>query len=204
MAGTENIAYSENVLHFVAAANEYCTLLEDIDQYNYSSFIEKAHIILPNLYSKAARLPVVISESDEVNEKYVSEDDYNNLSKKISIFFKQLKNNKNINNSVIANLAENLTDIYQDIKDFLMIYRSRQDNLVREAIWECQHNFKEYWGIKLIRSLPVIHALKYNLLPVIPTAESDLFTKTTGEKKESFRNDFNTNSLTSEKSREEF
>ena len=48
-----------------------------------------------------------------------------------------------------ASISENLADIYQDLKDFALSYRTGDEFVMQEALWECVDNFKNYWGQKL-------------------------------------------------------
>ena len=61
-----------------------------------------------------------------------------------------------------SSISENLADIYQDLKDFIMLYRTGDELVMQEALWECQENFRTYWGQKLVNGLRAVHALVYS------------------------------------------
>ena len=42
--------------------------------------------------------------------------------------------------SVEANISENVADIYQDLKDFILSYRIGTVEVMRAALWECRNN----------------------------------------------------------------
>nr|MDA3928668.1 DUF5063 domain-containing protein [Prolixibacteraceae bacterium] len=63
--------------------------------------------------------------------------------------------------AIEANLSENICDIYQDLKDFLLTFRIGTVELMMDALWECKNNFSEYWGQKLVNGLRALHSVRY-------------------------------------------
>ena len=80
---TSHIVYSVNVIEFVTVANEYCATLEIIDELNRKDFVHKMQKIFPLLYLKASLLPEVEDMLEDEPEKFVSEEDYNYLHRKL-------------------------------------------------------------------------------------------------------------------------
>ncbi len=169
MDDLENIVYSPKVLEFVAVANEYCTFLENLEDFTLKDFIDKAHKLLPLLYQKTVMLPKIESAFEDVNEKFVDEYEYNqvfeSLRKKLGqydayqeVFDPVMQESEE---PVSASLAEDFSDIFQDLKDFLLLYRISTNEVMNDAIWECQQNFEEYWGQKLTNALRALHNLRY-------------------------------------------
>lgn len=161
--------YSKNVIEFVTIVNEFCAFLEKVNQLTRVEIVEKTQKFLPLLYLKGSLLPTIESVYDEANEKFVTETDYNyiyrNLQEKLARFDDYLEVfDIRMNESetpVVASVSENLADIYQDVKDFLMLYRVGTNEIMNDAIWECKNNFEEYWGQKALNSLRAIHNLLY-------------------------------------------
>ena len=169
MDDIENIVYSPKVLEFVVVANEYCIFLENVEDLNLKDFIDKAHKILPLLYQKAVMLPHIESTFDDSNEKFVDEYEYNQifetLRKKLGqydayqeVFDPLMQESEE---PVSASLAEDFSDIFQDLKDFLLLYRISTNEVMNDALWECQQNFEEYWGQKLTNAMRALHNLRY-------------------------------------------
>ena len=63
---------------------------------------------------------------------------------------------------VTSSISENMTDIYQDIKDFLLLYQTGTDEVMNDAVWECRMNFETFWGQKLVNSMRAIHKFIYS------------------------------------------
>ncbi len=170
MENSEHPVYSKAVVEFVTVANEFCNFLETVKDREWIDFISISHKLLPLLYYKAATLPKIEPNFDESNEKFVTEDDYNyihqNLLKKLGQYdnyqevFDPIR--QETEEPVSASLAENFADIYQDLKDFLMLYRVSPVDIMNDAVWECCQNFERYWGQKLVNALRALHQLNYH------------------------------------------
>jgi hypothetical protein len=50
-----------------------------------------------------------------------------------------------------------MTDIYQDLKNFLLLYQTGTNDVMNDALWECRLNFESYWGQKLVNALRAVH-----------------------------------------------
>jgi len=56
-------------------------------------------------------------------------------------------------------ISEDMADVYQDLKDFTVIYSRGIEELMNDAAWELRERFAEHWGKKLLRSLMALHEL---------------------------------------------
>jgi hypothetical protein len=166
----KEIVYSKNVIEFVTIAKEYTAFVEQSSNFESHDFIDKTLKILSLLYLKTNLLPVVEPLSDEGNEKYVTELDWQYIRNGVQL---QLADNdiyldffdSEMNETpepVSCSVSENLSDIYQDLKDFLEIYQLGNEELSNDAIYECNESFKNYWGFKLVNSLRILHHLSFN------------------------------------------
>jgi hypothetical protein len=167
--GLDHIVFSKNVVEFVTVANEYCTFVEQHTRITRQDFIKKAQKILPLLYLKTTLLPEVDLPDEGIPEKFVTEVDYNFLLNKLSEKLGQFDSYQEVfdegmqfsETALDASIAENLCDIYQDLKDFIMVYRLGNTDIMTEALIECRHNFETYWGQKLVNCLRALHLLVY-------------------------------------------
>ena len=166
----ENPVYSKNVVEFTAVANEYCSFIEQADKFELKDFIDKSHKILPFLYLKAAMLPELDTRYEEFNERFVTENDYNLVHKKILTRLGQYDSYEEVfdplhqetETPVGASIAENMTDMYQDLKDFILLYQIGSNEVMYEAVWECRQSFEHYWGQRLTNALRALHFLRYS------------------------------------------
>ncbi len=160
------IVYSPLVIEFVAVANEYCNFTENALSFSKRDFLEKSALVLPLLYYKASLLPRLDSAFEEGNEKYVTENQYEFI--RLSVLSKLGSHNdyqevydpvyRDTRENTHGSLAEDLADIYQDMKDFIMVYRAGTVEIMQEAIFEVKTSFDQYWGQRLVNALRVIHS----------------------------------------------
>lgn len=162
--------YSHNVVEFVAAANEFCKYSEHADELNGDEILKIMQRILPFMYLKASLLPSLEPVFEDGNEKFVTEADWNrihvNISQKLGIaddFTPEMSEKLDDSDiPVPVTISENLADIYQDIKDFLILYQTGTREVMNDAVWECRMNFETLWGPKLLNALSAIHRFVYS------------------------------------------
>lgn len=164
-----HVVYSGNVLEFVTVSGEFCKLLESAEQLELKVFLSRLQKIATLLYLKVALLPEVEEMLEDTPEKFVTEDDYNYLQRTLKGVFGTFDEYQEVFDPMMqysetplpASLSENMTDIYQDVKDFILAYRIGTLEVMNDALWVCHNNFTEYWGQKLVNSLRAIHHLLY-------------------------------------------
>ena len=168
--GLNSLVFSKNVIEFVTVANEYCHFVEGAGKEDARSLLGKVQKLLPLLYLKASMLPELDSSEELSLERFVSEVDYNFLQQRIMNLLGGHDDYQEVFDAgmqfsdapLTSSISENLADIYQDLKDFIMLYRTGDELVMQEALWECQENFRTYWGQKLVNGLRAVHALVYS------------------------------------------
>lgn len=160
----ENIVYSKEVIEFTAVANEYCLYLEEASSADGRRLLLVLQKLLPLLYMKALYLPEIESKLDEAIEKFVREEDWQSIKDTLTNKFGPVNDYVDVNYDkesteelLYADLAENLADIYQDIKDFIMAYSVGTIELMNDALWECKDTFRLYWGQTLVNTIRAVH-----------------------------------------------
>lgn len=167
--GLNSLVYSKNVIEFITVANEFCSFLERADEMESADFLGRLQKLLPFLYIKASLVPEFEFEADDDLEKYVTEVDYNIIQQKIAghtgagddyqeVFVPGMQFSET---ALTASISENVADIYQDIKDLVMSFRTLNEEVMEQALWECQQSFVQIWGQKLVNCLRAVHSLVY-------------------------------------------
>ncbi|MDY6802095.1 MAG: DUF5063 domain-containing protein [Bacteroidota bacterium] len=178
-----SIVYTKDVTEFVTVAAEYCKFVENTYRFSKRDFLNKAHKILPLLYLKASLLPKFQSIFDDNNEKFVSEEEWDfihdSVKNKLGFHDEYLEVFDPLTHEQVeqssASIADNLADIYQDIKNFISLYYIGSEEIMNDALWECQVNFEEFWGQKLVNALKAAHTVFYsgdNLDDIDPSEEN--------------------------------
>jgi Domain of unknown function (DUF5063) len=162
--------YSRNVVEFVAVANEFCKYAEHASELKGDEILKILQRILPLMYLKASLLPQLEPFFEDGNEKFVTEDDWTNISDVLKEKFGTANDylevfDEKINETdgpVVSSISENMADIYQDMKDFLLLYQTGTGEVMNDAVWECRMNFENFWGQKLVNSMRAIHKFIYS------------------------------------------
>ena len=162
--------YSRNVIEFVAVANEYCKYAEHASQLKGDELLRILQRILPLMYIKASLLPQLNPYFEDGNEKFVTESDWivmhETLRSKFGTADDYLEvfdeKTSETEGPVLSSISENMADIYQDIKDFLLLYQTGTAEVMNDALWECRMNFENFWGQKLVNAMRAIHKFIYS------------------------------------------
>lgn len=165
-----SLVYSKNVIELITVANEFCSFLERSDDMESSDFLSHLQKILPLLYLKASLLPSFEYEAEDDLEKYVTEVDYNLIQQKVlrhtganddyqEIFDAGMQFSES---ALTESIAEDMADIYQDLKELVLSFRTLNEEVMVQAIFQCQVNFAQFWGQKLVNSLRAVHNIIYS------------------------------------------
>ncbi|MDX2442315.1 MAG: DUF5063 domain-containing protein [Bacteroidales bacterium] len=171
--------FSEEVIDFVKIANEFCELAENPSPYKRQDLFEKLQEILPHLYSQGLKLPKFDSIFDEGNEKFVTEEEHEIVKKSFASRLGYLDDYLEIvepdfsdaDGPVASKLSEDFADIFQDLKDFLSLFRIGNNEMMNDAIWEVKLSFGTYWGQKLLNALRVVHKTLHSVDPIVEDEE---------------------------------
>lgn len=162
--------YSRNVIEFVAVANEFCKYAERAQELKGDELLKILQRILPLMYLKASLIPALNPYFEDGNEKFVTESDwvkvhdilrekFGTADDYLEVFDEKMNESEG---PVLSSISENMADIYQDIKDFLLLYQTGTNEVMNDAIWECRLNFETFWGQKLLNSMRAIHKFLYS------------------------------------------
>jgi len=129
MDNNSDPVYSRNVVEFVAVANEFCKYAVHASELNGDEMLKIMQRILPLMYLKASLLPQLDPFFEDGNEKFVTEADWTAINETLKKKFGTANDylevfDEKINDSegpVVASISEDMADIYQDIKDFLLL-----------------------------------------------------------------------------------
>jgi hypothetical protein len=165
-----NPVYSRKVIEFVAVANEYCKYTEHASELKGDEMLKIMQRILPLMYLNASLLPQLNPYFEDGNEKFVTESDWVRIQETLKEKFGTADDylevfDEKMNESdgpVLSSISENMADIYQDMKDFLLLYQTGTTEVMSDAVWECRMNFENFWGQKLVNSMRAIHKFIYS------------------------------------------
>jgi len=161
---------SKQTEDFVRTALEFCVLVEKHTQTGRDFFIGNMIRVLPLLYLKASIIPPIEENYDSDLKTKVNEEMYNKIEESIS----QLLGNDNLyletfhpdirlsDSPVVVKISEDLADIYQDLGNFIAVFKNGQKETMNDSLALCVLNFEKYWGQRLLNALRALHYIKYS------------------------------------------
>ena len=171
MQSESKVIFERNSVEFVTVAAQYCQFLENVEGMEREEFIDTVLKILPLLYVKALLLPEMeLIDEDDILETCVTEETYSKMNAKLAdimgdrddyldVFVEDMKYS---DQPITRYISEGLADIYQDIKDFIFVFRQGVNRNMHNSLAICQENFKLYWGQKLVNTLRALHEVKFD------------------------------------------
>jgi hypothetical protein len=167
-----NPIYDNNTLEFVTVALKFCSSLERIHEHTMFSFVNHATKILPLLYVKAALLPEIDEpeDMDAAPAHFITEEAYDALRTRVANLLGEhdsyletfLPDMQYSDAPIIAFISENIADIYQDVGNFIALFRQGYEETMLIALSLCSENFRLYWGQSLLNALKALHAIRYS------------------------------------------
>lgn len=170
MDNKSSIIFDRNSVEFVTVAAELCNFLEEAGGMPRDRFVDTVMKILPLLYVKALLLPDDIGRLGfDDPETYVTEEIYENMHATLAdimgdrddyldVFVEDMKYS---DQPVTRYISEDLADIYQDIKNFVFVFRQGLNQTMNDALAVCRENFAQYWGQKLVNTLRALHEVRF-------------------------------------------
>jgi len=164
------VILSKQTEDFVRTALEFCVLVEKHSQNKREFFIDNMIKVLPLLYLKISVIPSIEESYDSNLETKVSEEMYNKVEESISsllgndnLYLETFHPDIRLSDSPIAvKISEDLADIYQDLGNFIAVFKNGQKETMNDSLALCIQNFEKYWGQRLLNALRALHYLKYN------------------------------------------
>ena len=162
--------FERNSVEFVTVAAEYCAFIERCEGQKRAEFVDTQLKILPLLYIKASMLPECEVMGEDGLETFVTEDDYEvirlNLQELMAdrddyldVFVEDMKYS---DTPIRKSIAEDLSDIYQVVKDFVCQFRSGLNETMHDALAQCREHFIGYWGQTLVNTMRALHEVRYS------------------------------------------
>ena len=164
----DDITLSKSVIEMATVANEFCHFFENIENKENESILNFIQRILPLLYLKGTLLPQLTPEFPEANERFVTEEQWEKIFTALRDKFGKedeywIIDPQYINETepLKASLSENIADIYQDMKDFLLLLQKNTLAARENAINECNTLLGNHWGYRVGNIFNRIHHLIY-------------------------------------------
>jgi len=160
----EDQSMSKPVIEMITVANEYCLFFEKAAQYKRQDILSYFHKVAPLLYLKGATLPAIEVSDSGAAERFVTEEQWESIFKALREQFQEIDVyhiHDHNQDSAEASLADNMADIYQDMKDFVMLYQKNTAPARQNAVAQLRNLFGWHWGPVAISALGAVHQVLF-------------------------------------------
>jgi len=162
--------YSKNVLEMLTVANDFCLTLRKPEALKRHELIEYMTRICPLLYLKGTLLPEIDVSNPDINERFFTQEEWEGLFNSLRIVFGKddifwYADPESSDEMIKGSMAEHMTDIFQDLQDFLLLYQKSMLDAKENAVNELFTLFIGNWGPKLLRTQKPLHKLFFKVTP---------------------------------------
>ncbi len=162
------------VIAFKGAADSFCALLER-QPTNAETWVESMLAATARLYASAQTLPKVSldGEADVDPPGNVSHDEWRRVFEMVAavlggqryywaFFDPSEPRNSQKAESVCGDLADDLADIYRDIKPGLREWETGRDECLQRAVFDWRvASFDDHWGIHAVSAMRALHPIAF-------------------------------------------
>jgi hypothetical protein len=148
----------EKIEIFAKSVRKYCKWVEKAPS-NEEDEVNLVIKLLADLYSKALQLPE-IKVSKDIKASVISDHEMKKVYRRFKglpfNYYSQIFDPLKVPSEepVVGDLADDLSDIYRDLKKGLFLYDHGDE---REAAWEWQLHFRIHWGQHVVAALYALH-----------------------------------------------
>jgi hypothetical protein len=158
-----NNELEQTISRFRQAALEFLGIVDASANFPREGFLAMVVNSLAELYSSALRLPVVEPDTAETDNAPFRAQEwatlFNSLKEKIGSDdgYWTVFDSTEQRDPVQGSLARDISEIYSDLKDALLILQAGAPN--RDSLWELRFSFRSQWAKHALGALTAIHDL---------------------------------------------
>ena len=165
----EETVFSQYTIDFARVALEYCVFAEKAKESDKKTFVDNMMKVLPLLYLKASIIPPITTDYESDLGVKVDENMYAQVETHISellgdddLYLETFHPDIKLSDSPVAvKISEDLADIYQDLGNFIAVFKNGQKETMNDSLLLCIENFKKFWGQRLVNAVRALHFIKY-------------------------------------------
>ncbi|QDU77774.1 hypothetical protein Pan97_48530 [Bremerella volcania] len=159
----------EPIDEFVETATQFCHLVEDHESEPLDRFIRKLQQFLPLMYYQAVKLPDVGSRSEPSYQREITHDQWQSLFGRLVQYLGVHDQYwivhdvdlvaDDVPEAILSSLADDVTDIWRDLKNGLLYWEAADEPLRRELIWQWRFHFYGHWSDHVIDAMRAVNRM---------------------------------------------
>jgi Domain of unknown function (DUF5063) len=168
-----NAEQFSHAIKFQQAARQFCDLFE-VDPDQAQVWIRQVSMALSELYAAANKLSMLEPfefTNDVSEEPRIDHDQWKVIYDRVAralpqrwylTFFDLTEPLDPEQKPVIGDLADDLADIYRDLKPQLRAFSNQNDAVMGAVFCEWQFSFQSHWGDHAVNAMKIMHQLVYS------------------------------------------
>jgi len=155
---TDHQVNAREVIEFVERARAYCAFVESAGVFGSVERLRKAAVLLAELYAAGLQLPDV--EPVDIDEKE-SKVEHPRLDLGEAETYWEIFDPYELSEPVAGSLADDLGDVYVDVRRGLALYDTNTGDGRVNAIWDWRFNLHVHWGDHAVDALRALQRAIY-------------------------------------------
>jgi hypothetical protein len=154
---------SNPVATFRSAAERYVAVIEGAEGQSVERLFADLVEVLPVLYERAARLPHPGVSGELPDTARLTHEQWTEVCDRLErvfgaddLYWTVIPFGDKKREELAGSLADDLADIYRDVKDGLTLLAAGESE--SHIVWEWRFGFWSHWGTHAVAALRVIHA----------------------------------------------
>ena len=162
---TRKLSEHPHVRAFLETAMRYCEAIETGVESTPRALFEELEILLPQLIADVLRLPIVrrpgpMPPDDDRPDRWRS------LCQTLATFLGEHRRywavfdpaSPQADDPMVGDLADDLADIYCDLRRGLDLWETADPALRREILWRWRFDYESHWGQHAVDALRTVYA----------------------------------------------
>lgn len=158
------------VLKFVEAARDFIKAIDEPHASSVGLFLQKIVIPMIHAYEHAQALPEIDLIYNNRPSRSITFEEYVAVIQQLNSTLQEYvaywevfdPTDMQDNEPVAGSLADDLSDIYRDLKHSMIHYDSGREEAMEHALWEWRFSFETHWGSHVVNGLRAIHFILYS------------------------------------------
>ena len=139
---------------FSQAARQFTALIESRRSDSPAAWLASVHTQLAELYAAAVALPQVEPDTEAANGREISHDQWTKLFKELGALLGRWNlywdvydpYDQATHDPVAGSLADDLADIYRDVRDGLSLEETDGASHPNDVLWRWRFDFESHWA----------------------------------------------------------
>lgn len=160
------------LLQLTAQASRFCVLIQEAREMERDEFVVEMTDLLPRIYCEFAGIgpeDVCLIEPGYYNT-YVDDEWSESIKRNIAnllgpddVYLETFEEDMKYSDTPVAvSIADNLTEIYEELFDFISIVKDSEGEHAEGAFMACRENFVSYWSQTLCNVMRALNHLRFN------------------------------------------